>query len=88
MDDLFKEFVGLIAEMEEVTPEWISEQEKRIDYIVSILPDDDVSAALIIISVAIDKYAAKQHLKSSELWKTMTDVAAAVHKEFGDYGEI
>ena len=86
MDDLFKEMGKLLAEVAGVDPEWLEDQEKRIDDIVRILPSD-VSTALTIISVAIDRYAAKQHLKSSELWQAMNEVATEVHKEFGDYEE-
>lgn len=86
MDDLFKELGQALTEMAGVDPEWIADQARRIDDIVRILPDD-VSTALTIISVSIDRYAAKQHLKSSELWKAMNEVASEVHKEFGDYEE-
>lgn len=86
MDDLFKELGKLLVEMAGVDQEWIADKERRIDDIVRILPSD-VSTALTIISVAIDRYAAKQHLKSSELWQAMNEVATEVHKELGDYEE-
>lgn len=84
MDDILKELKELIEDGVDLN--LILDQERRVDDIIRILPDD-VSAALTVISVAIDKYAAKQHLKSSEVWQTMTEVSAQVHKEFGDYGE-
>lgn len=84
MDDLVKQLNQLEPEIKDLIPEWVFDQAERIDTIVTALPDD-IPDALTIISVAIDFYAAKQHLKRSEVWKLLTEVAADVRKEIGDY---
>lgn len=71
MDDFFKDL------------ERINAQQELIMNMVNKLPDC-TCVALTVISMVIDKYAAKHHLSSSLLWKVLTDVAAEVHNEIGD----
>lgn len=63
--------------------ERISTQQNLIMNIITELPDC-VPAALTIISMVIDKYAAKHNLRSSEVWKVLIDVSSQVHDEMGD----
>lgn len=49
-----------------------------------MLPEDNAMAASVICAT-IDKYAARVHMKSSEVWDAFYTVSKQVHKEFGDY---
>jgi len=71
MDDFFKEL------------EEVDTTQELIMNIVTELPDC-VPAALTVIAMVVDKYAAKHHVRSSSLWKVLTDVAEQVHNEMGD----
>lgn len=53
---------------------------------VNLLPEDDGMAASVICAM-IDKYAARIHMKSSDVWDAFYAVSKQVHKEFGDYAE-
>ena len=72
MDDFFKELEKKVDTTQEL-----------IMNIVTELPDC-VPAALTIISMVVDQYAAKHHVRSSSLWKVLIDVAEQVHNEMGD----
>lgn len=52
-----------------------------------MLPEDNAMAASVICAT-IDKYAARIHMKSSEVWDAFYHVSKQVHKEFGEYGEV
>lgn len=52
-----------------------------------MLPEDNAMAASVICAT-IDKYAARVHMKSSEVWDAFYTVSKQVHKEFGEYGEV
>lgn len=53
----------------------------------NLLPVDDELAASVICAT-IDKYAARIHKKSSDVWLAFYLASKMVHKEFGEYGEI
>lgn len=53
----------------------------------NLLPEDDDEAASVICAT-IDKYAARIHMKSSDVWDAFYLISKQVHKEFGEYGEI
>jgi len=54
--------------------EHIEEYNGIIDHILEILPSDHLML-LTILSVCIDKYAARFNMKSMEYWKMVYEVA-------------
>lgn len=60
----------------------------KVEQIINVVEnEEDIVTAITILSVAIDAYADRKGLKSSEVWECMDTVQKAVHAEYGDYRE-
>ena len=68
--------------------DFITGYHDKVEQIIDVVEnEEDIINALTILSVAIDAYAARKGLKSSEVWEAMNQVQQAVHAEYGDYKE-
>lgn len=58
--------------------------ERRVNEILDLLPDEEYNG-FTIISMVIDKYSKRIGRSSREVWKMMYTIAMSVHDEEGDY---
>ena len=67
--------------------DFITGYQDKVEQIVKVVENEDHIDAMTLLSVAIDAYAYRKGLKSSEVWEAMNQVQKAVHAEYGDYKE-
>lgn len=68
--------------------EFFTGYKDKVEQIINVVEnEEDIINALVILSVAIDAYADRKGLKSSEVWEAMNHVQKQVHAEYGDYKE-
>ena len=67
---------------------FFTQYEDKVEQIIKVVENEEFEVnAIIILSVAIDVYAARKGLKSSGVWEAMNQVQQAIHAEYGDYKE-